>query len=112
MAKCKEISPRGYHHLEVRINKYLQAQCISLTPKERQLLSYLLQHANTVVTRNVLLTHVWGYSCAGHSRTVDVHIQHLRKKLHGGNCIQTVFKAGYRLDLSALLSFLASQNLP
>lgn len=103
MAKRKEFPHQAYHGLEAQVDQYLQERGVSLTPKEQQLLCYLLRNANIAVSRNNILAHVWGYSYGGHSRTIDVHIQHLRKKLHWEKYIQTVFKVGYRLDLSAML---------
>ena len=57
---------------------------VTLTLKEFQLLSLLVEHAGTVFTRDQLLNTIWGYEFDGASRTVDVHIRTLRQKLGGG----------------------------
>lgn len=70
---------------------------ISLTPTEYQLLLYLYKNPDRVFTREQLLDTVWGYDYLGDSRTVDIHIQRLRKKLgFYGKYIETVFGVGYR----------------
>lgn len=54
---------------------------ISLTPKEYDLLVYLLTNKNKIVTREGILTHVWGYEYEGETNVIDVYIRHLRKKI-------------------------------
>ena len=68
-----------------------------LTPKEYELLYFLAVNKDKAVSRDEILSTVWGYAYSGTTRTVDVHIQRLRKKLHWEKDIQTVFKYGYRL---------------
>lgn len=67
-----------------------------LTPKEFDLLVWLITHPRFVFTRTRLLDEIWGYDFAGDTRTVDMHIQRLRKKLHAGESIVTVFGVGYK----------------
>ncbi len=67
-----------------------------LTEQEFQLLFVLASHANRVLTRDELLRTVWGFVTPGPTRTVDVHIQRLRKKTNL-LCIETVLGRGYRL---------------
>ena len=70
---------------------------IELTLKEFELLSYLMDHMNRVVTRDELLDHIWGYDYDGETRTLDMHIKTLRQKLKsGGQQIKTVRGVGYR----------------
>ena len=72
---------------------------VKLTAKEFLLLKYLVEHRGRVLSRDVLLTDVWGYQYTGGTRTVDVHIRRLREKvpiLH--HAIATVKQFGYRLD--------------
>lgn len=70
---------------------------IKLTNKEFSLLSVLAKSADRVVTRQLLLDSVWGYSYYGDARTLDVHIRRLRQKLEEcGDCIETVVGVGYR----------------
>ena len=70
---------------------------VRLTGKEYELLTYLIENRDIVVSRDQLLNRIWGYDFDGESRTVDVHIRSLRKKL--GSCagvIQTVRGFGYK----------------
>lgn len=72
---------------------------IELTYKEFELLSFLIQNAGMVMTREVLMEKVWGIDFIGESRTLDVHIKTLRKKLGtAGKAIRTVRNVGYLAD--------------
>ncbi|MBX5455948.1 MAG: response regulator transcription factor [Thermogemmatispora sp.] len=74
-------------------------QEIEMQPKQFDLLVYLVRNRGTVLTRDQLLHHVWGYDYAGDTRTVDVHIRWLREKLEedpaSPKLIQTVRGVGY-----------------
>jgi two-component system, OmpR family, alkaline phosphatase synthesis response regulator PhoP len=71
---------------------------VRLTAKEFLLLQYFLRHRGRVLSRDVLLTDVWGYQYTGGTRTVDVHIRRLREKIPSLNeAIETVKQFGYRL---------------
>ena len=71
---------------------------VTLTAKEFLLLSYLLQHRGRVLSRDVLLTDVWGYRYTGGTRTVDVHVRRLREKLPPlADALVTVKQFGYKL---------------
>ena len=71
---------------------------VRLTAKEFLLLQYLVQHRGRVLSRDLLLTDVWGYQYTGGTRTVDVHIRRLREKLPVlTNAIETVKQFGYKL---------------
>ena len=71
---------------------------VTLTLKEFELLKYLIENKDIVVTRNQILGHVWGYDFDGETRTVDVHIRTLRQKLgECGRYIETVRGVGYRI---------------
>ena len=75
-------------------------QEVKLALKEFELLCALLRSSGVVLTRDALLSQIWGYSFDGESRTVDVHIRNLRKKLgEAGNCIETVKGVGYKANL-------------
>lgn len=78
----------------------LDSRVLRLTRKEYELLELLVRNAGEVVLRSEILTSVWGYSAAAHTRTLDVHIGHLRAKLGycGRRHIQTVCKFGYRFQ--------------
>jgi DNA-binding response OmpR family regulator len=71
---------------------------VRLTAKEFLLLQYLLQHRGRVLSRDLLLTDVWGYQYTGGTRTVDVHIRRLREKMPVlAEAIETVKQFGYKL---------------
>lgn len=73
-------------------------QEVALTPQEYALLETLVVHRNLALSRDKLLEIAWGYDYQGETRTVDVHIQRLRRKLGLQKAIQTVYKIGYRLN--------------
>lgn len=70
---------------------------IELTLKEFNLLVLLLRNRNVALYRDVIYENVWGGDYMGNSRTVDLHIQRLRRKLHWEEKIESVYKVGYRL---------------
>jgi DNA-binding response OmpR family regulator len=71
---------------------------VRLTAKEFLLLEYLMQHRGRVLSRDLLLTDVWGYRYTGGTRTVDVHVRRLREKIPFlGEAVETVKQFGYRL---------------
>jgi two-component system, OmpR family, alkaline phosphatase synthesis response regulator PhoP len=73
-------------------------RAVTLTAKEFLLLEYLLQHRGRVLSRDVLLTDVWGYRYTGGTRTVDVHVRRLREKLPFlSDALVTVKQFGYKL---------------
>ncbi|NLM38669.1 MAG: response regulator transcription factor [Firmicutes bacterium] len=80
---------------EVRVDGNL----VELTRKEFDLLHIFMKNVNKVLTREVLLQKVWGYEYEGETRTVDVHIRHLRRKLgpEGETRIETIHGVGYKL---------------
>ena len=69
---------------------------VELTPKEFDLLVWRVRNPRQVFTRSHLLDEIWGYDLMGDTRTVDIHIQRLRKKLSLGENIVTVFGVGYK----------------
>lgn len=75
-------------------------QVINLTAQEYALLEVLIQNRNLALSRDKLLEAAWGYDYIGETRTVDMHIQRLRKKLDWEDVIKTVYKYGYRLEVS------------
>jgi two-component system, OmpR family, alkaline phosphatase synthesis response regulator PhoP len=70
---------------------------VQLAPKEFDLLWELLDHRGLVLTRDQLLERVWGYTFAGDTRTVDVHVRQLRRKLGDASPIVTVWGVGYKV---------------
>jgi DNA-binding response OmpR family regulator len=75
----------------------LDGQAITLTRMEYRLLALLVQHAGEVVTRTIILTQIWGHAPETPTRTMDVHVRRLRKKLgiYGRQYIETVTGVGY-----------------
>jgi DNA-binding response OmpR family regulator len=69
---------------------------VELRPKEFELLAYLMENRGAVLSRDVLLERVWGFEYAGGTRTVDVHVAQLRRKLERPALIRTVRGAGYK----------------
>jgi two-component system alkaline phosphatase synthesis response regulator PhoP len=69
---------------------------VELRPKEFDLLAYLIQNRGIVVSRDLLLERVWGFEYAGGTRTVDVHVAQLRRKLGRPGLIRTIRGAGYK----------------
>jgi two-component system, OmpR family, alkaline phosphatase synthesis response regulator PhoP len=78
---------------EVRV----EGKEVQLAPKEFDLLWELLDHRGLVLTRDQLLERVWGYTFAGDTRTVDVHVRQLRRKLGEASPIVTVWGVGYKV---------------
>jgi DNA-binding response OmpR family regulator len=81
---------------------YLDETELVLSPKEFSLLAELLRHSGAVLSRDLLLTRVWGYDYYGDARTVDVHVRWLREKIEGDASrperIVTVRGIGYRFE--------------
>jgi DNA-binding response OmpR family regulator len=72
---------------------------VRLTAKEFLLLQYLIEHRGRVLSRDVLLTDVWGYQYTGGTRTVDVHVRRLREKIPIlSTALETVKQFGYKLE--------------
>jgi len=75
----------------------VDGEAVRLTRREFELLQYLVEHRNRVVSRERLLERVWGYDRIVETRSVDVHVGRLRGKLRGaGRQIETVIGLGYR----------------
>jgi DNA-binding response OmpR family regulator len=90
-----------YGPLSVDVDRHLvriDAREVKLTAKEFLLLQYLMQHRGRVLSRDLLLSDVWGYSYTGGTRTVDVHVRRLREKVPFlTEAIVTVKQFGYKL---------------
>jgi two-component system, OmpR family, alkaline phosphatase synthesis response regulator PhoP len=81
----------------------IDGRSVELTPKEFDLLALLVSHPERVFTRDELLDLVWGIDYAAGTRTVDIHVQRLRKKLGDEKqaLIQTVFGVGYKVSVTS-----------
>ena len=114
VARVKAVLRRSSTLSEVIIEKQIQFGDILIDPRRREvrisgepieirtqefdLLYTLARQPGIVLSRDQLLDQAWGYDYYGNTRTVDVHIGHLRKKLSGSNVkIETVTKVGYKL---------------
>ena len=89
--------------IELNVEKHVvsyDGNNIELTYKEFELLRILMKNAGNVMTREILMDRVWGTSYEGESRTLDMHIKTLRKKLgeEGGKLIKTVRNVGYKFQ--------------
>jgi len=108
MVRIKKILDRHNTDKNVRIGDVWIYRCehkvikdgkiISLKPKEYDLLLFLYDHNGNVIDRERILNEVWGEEYVGESRTVDVHIGQIRKKLGLGEYIRTIPKVGYLLE--------------
>lgn len=105
-AVLKEIH---YDGLDIDMNRYelaVRGEVVPAPPKELELLFFMASHPNTVFNRDQLLDEVWGYDYYGSSRTIDVHIKRLRKKIDGiSECwsLTTVWSVGYKFELTSAL---------
>lgn len=90
-----------FENVEVDLEQYIVTKdgvAIDLTPKEFDLLVLFIRNAGIALSREKILGTVWGYDFEGESRSIDIHVQKLRKKLGWNDRIKTVFKVGYRLE--------------
>jgi DNA-binding response OmpR family regulator len=93
----------GDEHLTINFERRMAAldgERMVLTRKEYELLSLLTSHAGEIVPRAALLLEVWGYGPGIRTRTLDVHIRRLRRKLgaYADRYIETIFGVGYRFQ--------------
>ena len=106
----KELSSRSGHppieypDLKISLETYsvvYKGALQQMPPKEIELLYFLAASPNQVFTRQQLLNHIWGYDYVGDTRTVDVHMKRLRKKIHdtGKWSLSTVWGVGYKFEL-------------
>ncbi|OZI12831.1 DNA-binding response regulator [Bacillaceae bacterium SAS-127] len=102
-----ESEDRYFEVSELRIfpdqyEAYFLEELLELTPKEFELLLYLVENKGRVLTRDQLLSAVWKYDFAGDTRIVDVHISHLREKIEKNTrkpqYIKTIRGLGYKLE--------------
>jgi two-component system, OmpR family, alkaline phosphatase synthesis response regulator PhoP len=104
-AVLRRVEPEGDDKLLVLGDVVLQRSArevgvagepVELRPKEFDLLAYLIENRGVVVSRDLLLERVWGYDYAGGTRTVDVHVAQLRRKLGRPGLIRTIRGSGYK----------------
>ena len=91
-----------YHDVKIDFSKrevWVKGETVEMTAQEFALLEVLIKNKNLALSREKLLESAWGYDYYGDTRTVDMHIQRLRKKLDWEDVIVTVYKYGYRLEI-------------
>ncbi len=99
-----ELHDRCYRDNHLELDFHVKTACLDseplqLTRKEYELLAALVRNAGEIVPREALLMGVWGYSRQIRTRTLDVHIRRLRRKLGGyEQYIETIFGVGYRFQ--------------
>lgn len=97
----KEDESFKYKNIIVDFKKHqviLNQKEVAMTPKEFALLEVLIINRNIALSREKLLFLVWGFDYEGDTRTIDIHIQRLRKKTQWEKEIKTIYKLGYRLE--------------
>ncbi|HEY2495174.1 MAG TPA: response regulator transcription factor [Paenibacillus sp.] len=97
----KEEHVMEFHNIQVDLDKRevtIQGEPVELTPKEYDLIVVLLKNKNIALSREQFIDKVWGGEYYGETRTVDMHIKSLRKKLQLQDHIKTIYKIGYRLE--------------
>ncbi|MBQ7046517.1 MAG: response regulator transcription factor, partial [Oscillospiraceae bacterium] len=105
VSKPVEVQEVNYDKLSVNITRYvlkIAGKVKQTPPKEIELLFCLASNPNTVFTRDQLLDQVWGFEYYGDSRTIDVHVKRLRKKLDGVSdqwALKTVWGVGYKFEV-------------
>ena len=102
-ASNRQVRPYRDEHLSLDFDQQaaaLDAERMTLTRKEYDLLALLVKHAGEIIPREALLMQVWGYGAEIRTRTLDVHVRRLRKKLGGyaDLYIETIFGIGYRFQ--------------
>jgi two-component system phosphate regulon response regulator PhoB len=103
LANISRIPAYRDEHLSLEFDHQLaqlDSDRMVLTRKEYELLALLVQHAGEIIPREALLMEIWGYGSEIRTRTLDVHIRRLRKKLgrYADQYIETIFGIGYRFQ--------------
>lgn len=105
LAPAASNSPQQYQdpHLDLDFvckQVFLDSRRLVLTRKEYDLLALLVENAGEIIPRQILLMRVWGYSNEIRTRTLDVHVRRIRKKLgpYSEQYIETIFGIGYRFQ--------------
>ena len=99
----KESDEFEYKNVKINFSTrevFVNGAPVEMTAQEFALLEVLIKNKNLALSREKLLESAWGYDYYGDTRTVDMHIQRLRKKLNWEDVIVTFFKYGYRLEIN------------
>lgn len=98
--KDEILSYNGIKLDKLKVKVYIDDMEIEIEPKQFEILEYLMENKNIVISREKLLETKWGYDYFGNTRVVDAQIKKLRKNLkHKSYCIKTVFGIGYKFDV-------------
>ncbi|GHU82716.1 DNA-binding response regulator [Clostridia bacterium] len=90
--------------VEMDLERHEVRKCgalVEMTPQEYQLLALFMRNKNIALSRDTLLNAAWGYDYLGGTRTIDIHVQKLRRKLDWERAIKTIYKVGYMLEVNA-----------
>lgn len=102
-AKNSDVPSESYGCLRINTDTrevFVNDELVTLTFKEYELLKFLIENRNRVISRTELLNEVWGYEYIGETRTIDIHIRTIRQKLgSGGVYIKTIRGMGYRFKM-------------
>ena len=99
--KKSSVSEINWHNIRIEDEKrsvFFNNELIALTPKEYQLFIYLVQNRGIIVERETIYQRIWESPSEPDSRTLDLHIQRIRKKLHLENELRTIYGVGYLLE--------------
>lgn len=83
---------------DISHNVTKEGKNLELAPKEYEILMYFIKNKNIALSREKMLTEIWGYGFVGNDRTVDVHIKNLRKKI-GAEHVKTIRSVGYKFEI-------------
>lgn len=83
---------------DISHNVSKEGKNLELAPKEYEILMYFIKNKNIALSREKMLTEIWGYGFVGNDRTIDVHIKNLRKKI-GAEYIKTIRSVGYKFEI-------------
>lgn len=98
--RIKKPSILSYHHIQIDVEAHQvkkDGKEISLTVKEFAILKKLMENQGKVVSRETLLDDIWGSEAILESRTIDMHIKSIRKKLEDESVIETIYGVGYKM---------------
>ncbi|MGL5352708.1 MAG: response regulator transcription factor [Clostridium sp.] len=85
---------------KLKVEVYIDNEKVEIEPKQFEVLQYLMQNKNIVISREKILETKWGYEYYGNTRVVDSQIKKLRKSLkHKSYCVKTVFGVGYKFEV-------------
>lgn len=90
-----------YGDIQVDIEKHTALKNgvpVALTPKEFDVLVFFMRNPDVAITREQLLSNIWGFDFTGESRSVDIHVQQVRRKMGLQGKLITIPKLGYRLE--------------